>query len=51
MGGGLGWAPEAFDTTQVVGYALTDLALAGGYVGALAVEGADAAHTLCRLTF
>ena len=22
-GGGLGWAPEAFDTTQVVGYALT----------------------------
>jgi 4'-phosphopantetheinyl transferase len=50
-GGGLGWAPEAFDTTQVVGYALTDLALAGGYVGALAVEGADAAHTLCRLTF
>ena len=34
-----GWAPEAFDTTQVDGYALADLALAGGYVGALAVEG------------
>ncbi len=33
------------------GYALADLALAGGYVGALAVEGRDAAHTLCRLTF
>ena len=51
MGGGLGWAPEAFDTTQVNGYALADLALDGGYVGALAVEGRDAAHTLCRLTF
>ena len=51
LGGGLGWAPEAFDTTQVNGYALADLALDGGYVGALAVEGRDAAHTLCRLTF
>ena len=50
-GGGLGWAPEAFDTTQAGGYALADLALGGGYVGALAVEGDDAAHTLCRLTF
>jgi 4'-phosphopantetheinyl transferase len=50
-GGGLGWAPEAFDTTRVTGYALTDLALGDGYVGALAVEGEDAAHTLCRLTF
>ncbi|MBE2314559.1 4'-phosphopantetheinyl transferase superfamily protein [Solirubrobacter sp. CPCC 204708] len=51
IGGGLGWAPERFDTTAVEGYTLTDLELSGGYVGALAVEGEDAAHTLCRLTF
>lgn len=50
-GGGLGWAPEAFDTTRADGYALADLELEGGYVGALAVEGDAAAHTLCRLTF
>jgi 4'-phosphopantetheinyl transferase len=50
-GGGLGWAPEAFDTTRVSGYTLVDLSLDDGYVGALAVEGDDAAHTLCRLTF
>jgi 4'-phosphopantetheinyl transferase len=50
-GGGLGWAPEAFDTTAVRGYALADLALEHGYVGALAVAGADAAHTLRRFAF
>ena len=51
MGGGLGWAPERFDTTRVTGYALADLELGGGYVGALAVEGEDAAHTLRPFAF
>jgi 4'-phosphopantetheinyl transferase len=38
-GGGLGWAPETFDTTTPGAFSLTDLAVDEGYVGALAVEG------------
>ncbi|MDA0182314.1 4'-phosphopantetheinyl transferase superfamily protein [Solirubrobacter phytolaccae] len=50
LGGGLGWAPERFDTTRVEGYALTDLTLGEGYRGALAVEGASADHAFCKLS-
>jgi len=50
MGGGLGWAPEAFDTTRLDGYTLVDLELENGYVGALAVAGTSAAHSLGRLS-
>lgn len=50
MGGGLGWAPETFDTTQIDGYAVADLVLEDGYVGALAVAGTSAAHSLGRLS-
>ena len=39
IGGGLGWAPENFDTSRPDGFALVDLALSEGYVGALAVAG------------
>jgi 4'-phosphopantetheinyl transferase len=39
IGGGLGWAPESFDTSCPDGYALVDLELDAGYVGALAVAG------------
>jgi 4'-phosphopantetheinyl transferase len=38
-GGGLGWAPETFDTTRPGGHALVDLDVGEGYVGALAVAG------------
>jgi 4'-phosphopantetheinyl transferase len=38
-GGGLGWAPETFDTSRPNGFALVDLELSEGYVGALAVAG------------
>jgi 4'-phosphopantetheinyl transferase len=38
-GGGLGWAPEAFDTSRPGELSLTDLRLDDGYVGALAVHG------------
>jgi len=50
IGGGLQWAPQDFDTTRPRGYALTDLPLAGGYVGALAAAGESAAFTLHRLS-
>ena len=45
-GGGLGWAPETFDTSAPGGIWLADLHLDDGYVGALAVVGppADIAH-------
>ena len=39
IGGGLGWAPENFDTSRPDGFALIDLELDEGYVGALAVAG------------
>ena len=39
IGGGLGWAPEKFDTSRPDGFALIDLELDEGYVGALAVAG------------
>ena len=39
IGGGLGWAPETFDTSRPEGFALTDLDPGPGYVGALAVAG------------
>jgi 4'-phosphopantetheinyl transferase len=40
IGGGLGWAPEKFDTSDPTGHALVDLEVSAGYVGALAVAGA-----------
>lgn len=39
LGGGLGWAPETFDTTRPDGHVLADLDPGEGYVGALAVAG------------
>lgn len=51
LGGGLGWAPERFDTTRCDGYALVDLELDRGYRGALAVEGDSADHVRCKLAF
>ena len=39
IGGGLGWAPETFDTSRPEGFVLTDLEPGPGYVGALAVAG------------
>jgi 4'-phosphopantetheinyl transferase len=49
IGGGLQWAPQDFDTSRRNGYALTDIPLADGYVGALAAAGPSAAFTLHRL--
>jgi 4'-phosphopantetheinyl transferase len=49
IGGGLGWAPETFDTTQPGAFCLSDLQLADGYVGALAVEGEAADVSLYRV--
>jgi 4'-phosphopantetheinyl transferase len=49
IGGGLQWAPQDFDTTRPDGYALTDLPLEDGYVGALAAAGDSVAFTLHRL--
>lgn len=37
LGGGLGWEPEAFDTSRPAGHVLADLDPGPGYVGALAV--------------
>jgi 4'-phosphopantetheinyl transferase len=37
IGGGLGWAPEDFDTSAPAGHTLRDLEPGDGYVGALAV--------------
>ena len=49
IGGGLGWAPESFDTSCPDGYALIDLELDAGYVGALAVAGERPEVALRRL--
>jgi 4'-phosphopantetheinyl transferase len=51
-GGGLGWAPETFDTSAPGDFHLSDLLLDEGYVGALAVQGAraDIAHYRVTLT-
>ena len=51
IGGGLGWAPEAFDTSAPDGHALVDLELDEGYVGALAVAGDGTTVTQHRLAF
>jgi 4'-phosphopantetheinyl transferase len=40
-GGGLGWAPERFDTRAPGPYALADLDAGAGYVAALAVAGRE----------
>jgi len=50
IGGGLGWAPENFDTSCPDGFALIDLELDAGYVGALAVAGERPEVALRRLT-
>jgi 4'-phosphopantetheinyl transferase len=50
-GGGLGWAPETFDTTAPGPYSLSDLDLDDGYVGALAVAGPPADIALYRVAF
>jgi 4'-phosphopantetheinyl transferase len=50
-GGGLGWAPETFDTTAPGEFSLSDLSLDDGYVGALAVAGAPAAVASYRVAF
>ena len=48
-GGGLGWAPESFDTQQPGAYSLSDLLLEDGYVGAIALHGATPEISLHRL--
>ena len=50
-GGGLGWAPETFDTTAPGPSSLSDLLLEPGYVGALAVEGSGRDIALYRVVF
>jgi 4'-phosphopantetheinyl transferase len=50
-GGGLGWAPETFDTTAPGSLSLTDLILDEGYVGALAIEGPPPDIALYRVAF
>jgi 4'-phosphopantetheinyl transferase len=37
LGGGLGWEPEAFDTSRPAGHVLADVDPGRGYVGAVAV--------------
>jgi 4'-phosphopantetheinyl transferase len=49
IGGGLGWAPEKFDTSLPDEHALVDLEVDPGYVGAVAVAGERADVTLYRL--
>ncbi len=49
MGGGLGWAPETFDTTQPDGHVLADLDPGEGFVGAVALAGAKLELELRRL--
>jgi 4'-phosphopantetheinyl transferase len=49
IGGGLGWAPETFDTSRPDGFALVDLVLGTGYVGALAVAGERCEVRLTRV--
>jgi 4'-phosphopantetheinyl transferase len=41
IGGGLGWAPERFDTSAPGPYALADVDAGAGYVAALAVAGRE----------
>jgi len=50
-GGGLGWAPETFDTTAPGEVSLSDLPVDDGYVGALAVVGPPADVELHRVVF
>jgi len=51
-GGGLGWAPETFDTSTPGEFHLSDLQLDDdGYVGALAVQGARAHIASYRVVF
>jgi 4'-phosphopantetheinyl transferase len=50
-GGGLGWAPETFDTTVPGDFSLSDLELDSGYVGALAVRGEPAHIARYRVKF
>jgi 4'-phosphopantetheinyl transferase len=50
-GGGLGWAPETFDTTAPGEFSLADLALDEGYVGAVAIAGPPAEVTMYRVAF
>lgn len=50
-GGGLGWAPETFDTTAPGDLSLSDLVLDEGYVGAVAVLGSPADIALYRVAF
>jgi 4'-phosphopantetheinyl transferase len=51
IGGGLGWAPEEFDTSDPAGHTLVDLDVGAGYVGALAVAGKVAGVTHHRVVF
>jgi 4'-phosphopantetheinyl transferase len=51
IGGGLGWAPETFDTSRPDGHTLVDLELDEGYVGALAVAGEPPTVTHHRVVF
>ena len=48
-GGGLGWAPETYDTQQPGPFSLSDLELQDGYVGALALHGDTADVVLYRI--
>src|SRR4051794_33714177 len=50
-GGGLGWAPETFDTTAPGNLSLVDLSLDAGYVGALAIAGPPADVASYRVAF
>jgi 4'-phosphopantetheinyl transferase len=50
-GGGLGWAPETFDTTAAGEFWLADLSLDEGYVGALAIAGPPADVASYRVAF
>ncbi len=50
-GGGLGWAPETFDTTAPGDFSLSDLVVEDGYVGAVAVLGSPADIALYRVAF
>ena len=50
-GGGLGWAPETFDTTAPGDFSLSDLVLDDGYVGAVAVLGSPADIASYRVAF
>jgi 4'-phosphopantetheinyl transferase len=49
IGKGLRWRPETFDTSRPDGYALVDLEVDEGYVGALAVAGERPEVVLGRL--